>query len=802
MKILTLFLVLLTAGLSAQEYSLSLKVLDLANDVPLAFVSVQISPGNTGGLTDQKGEVTLRAKKGSYLLRASYTGYAPFEQEIVLGADLEATLRLEVMAEQLQTVVVTDRDARLRLERPRMGVERLSAQTIESIPTVLGERDVLRSLQLLPGVSSAGEASNGISVRGGTIDQNLILLDGAPVFTPTHLFGLFTIFTPDAVGAVDLYRGNVPARYGGRVASVLDVTTKTPSTEQTEIKGGIGLVSSNLSIETPLDREKRLGLLVAARGGFNDFIFPLVDRLKNTKSRFADVTLKLRYRAGESDFLTLTGFYSQDFYQVDLLNNFAGIAATANQYAYLTLNGGLEWLHFFNDRLSFNLGINRADYQPELRFPQEDGTEINFSSGIEYNTLRGLFTLEGESHQLVGGVQADLYDVEAGSLDPGGSGNVVPVELENERGGELALFVEDEWKASERLTVGGGLRWVNYRQFGPTELRRYQPGEETTSANLLETISIGSGETVQEYSGLEPRLGLSYRFGKQTSMKASYARSRQYLQNIFNSTTPLPTSRWKVSDPNVVPQTADLVSFGLSHLTRNENYSFQLETYYRNIDELLEYRPGADFFLNPAVETDLIRGDGRAYGIELTVRRRTGRLTGEFNYAYSRVENRVEGTDFSDRINRGEWYPGYFDQPHTFSTNLTLDEGRTHELGFNLVIQSNRPYSVPNGFVEIAGTPVPLFLERNNDRLPLYHRLDFSWTIHNFKRKKQKWTADWVFTVYNIYGRDNAYNIFFQPRDEGTPDLGIFSGSPFAAYRLSIFGAPILSLAYKFTFLP
>ena len=303
-----ILLLLLPLSAIAQTYELQLTVVDVADDSPLAFVGVQLTPGTTGGQTGEDGTIVLRANRGSYTLRASYTGYAPFEQEILLREDMVATLRLEATSAQLQTVTITDRADQLALSRPVMGVERLTAGDIESIPTVLGERDVLRSLQLRAGVSSAGEASNGISVRGGTIDQNLLLYDGAPVFTPTHLFGLFSVFTPDAVGGVDLYRGNIPARFGGRVASVLDVQSKVPTTERTEIRGGIGIVSSHLAIETPLDKEKKLSLLLAGRGGFNDFVFPIVKRLKNTESRFADATLKLRYQPGDNDIVTPVGF--------------------------------------------------------------------------------------------------------------------------------------------------------------------------------------------------------------------------------------------------------------------------------------------------------------------------------------------------------------------------------------------------------------------------------------------------------------------------------------------------------------
>lgn len=799
-QLLLLFLLSLCTSGRAQTYELSVVIEDGTTHERLAFVSLQLDPGGAGGTSNDDGKISFKLRPGKYTLRASYTGYADYERTFNMAADRSLRISLEAGA-TLETVTVTDQDDRLALSRPQMGVERLTAAELESIPSVLGERDVLRSLQLMPGVTSAGEASNGISVRGGTIDQNLLLLDGAPVFTPTHLFGLFTVFTPDAVGGIDLYRGNIPARFGGRVSSVVDVQSRVPSATAPIIKGGIGLVSSHLSLETPLG--EKWSILAAGRGGFNDFTFNLIKRLKGTRSRFGDATVKLRYRPGTKDLFTFSGFYAGDFYQVDLLTSFGGLAATANQYSYLTLNGGVEWVRLLSDKLSLKTQFTNAHFAPELRFPQFDGSLVIFASGIDQQTARTSISRSDDAkHRWTAGLQYDRYALKPGKLDPGGNPGILETNLEREQGHELSAYLEDEWEASERLTIGAGLRYTHYQRLGPGEQRQYAPGEEITEDNLIETAFVSKSGGMFTYGGFEPRLGLSYELSDNTSLKASYARSRQYLQNIFNATTPLPTSRWKVADNNIGPQTADLVSLGLSHVTKSGDYSFRLETYYRRLQDLLEYKPGADFFLNPAVETDLLRGKGRAYGLEFTASRRTGRFRGEVNYAYSRVENQVAGDDFGTRINRGEWYPGYFDQPHTFSANFTLDEGKTHELGFNLVIQSNRPYTAPNGFVEINGIDVPLFLERNNDRLPVYHRLDFSWTIHNIKRKQKAWTGDWVFTVYNVYGRDNAYNIFFQPRDAGTPPLGIFGGSPFAAYRLSVFGAPILSLSYKFTFLP
>ena len=801
--LLGLFFLLFGGDVIAQEVRFKLTLTDASTGQVLPFVPVQLTPGNHQGYTDEAGKIEFIVLPGRYRLRASFTGFEDFEEAVDLREDAEGTLGMTPAAETLTTVVVTDQDARSQLDRAVMGVERLSARALESIPAILGERDVLKSLQLLPGVTSAGEASNGISVRGGTIDQNLLLLDGAPVFTPTHLFGLFTIFTPDAVGGVDLYRGNVPARFGGRAAAVVDVQSKTPNREATEIKGGIGLVASHLSIDTPLDRSGKLSVLAAVRGGLNDFAFAAIRRLRGTKSRFGDALLKLRYQPSERDILTLSGFWAGDFYQVDLLSQFAGVPATANQYAYLTANGSLAWNRSLNDQLNLEARLTQARFRPELRFPQLDNSLIIFGSGIDQTGGElGLRLRSGEEGRLYVGVDAKRYVLRPGRLDPGPNVSVAPVDLVRENGEELALVADYEGAVGKRLRFSAGLRYNRYRQIGPVELRNYVVGAELIGSNLESVTPVAAGNTAATYAGLAPRLGLSYRLSTTTSLKASYARTYQYLQNIYNATSPLPTSRWKVADNNVGPQRADLVAAGISWLAASGAFSLRAEGYYRQLTDLLEYKPGADFFLTAAVETDLLRGQGRAYGLELTAERRLGRLTGVLNYAYGRTENRVSGPTPRTRINRGAWYPGYFDQPHTFAANLTLDEGRTHELGFNLVVQSNRPYTIPNGFVEVNEVAVPLFLERNNARLPLYHRLDFSWTIHNIKRRKKAWTGDWVFTVYNVYGRNNAYNIFYQPRDANTPQLGIFSRSPFASYRLSIFGAPVLSLAYKFTFLP
>jgi hypothetical protein len=781
-------------------HRVEVSVIDAETELPLPYVNVQVANSAQGGMTDEDGRYAFTFPEGRITILVSAVGYEGFKRTLLLNRPQDIAVILQPTASVLETVTVSSDDASERLDRPIMGVERLSIREIEILPVALGEVDVFRGLQLVGGVSSAGEASNGLSIRGGTIDQNLVLLDGAPVFTPTHLFGLFSVFTPDAVGSVDLYRANIPARFGGRVSSVVDVRSRNPVSDRFRLQGGIGLVSSRLSVETPLTRDKRLKVLASVRVGLNDFALRAFERLKNTRSKFGDGTIKLRYTADENTIFTFSGFYSRDVYEVNLLNQFSGITASTNRYDYATLNGTAEWLQLFSERTSLQTRLVHSLHTPDVVFPEVDSpAEIRYSSRIRYLSAQSQLDHRTDSgHGLTGGLQLIRYDILPGQLDPDGSPNVIPVRLEEEQAAELSAYLEDEWSPWPALTLSAGLRYTRYLQLGPGQQRIYPEGEELFPGSFSATTEFGSG-AMQAYGGFEPRLGLSYALGDRTNLKAAYALNRQFLQNIFNSTTPLPSSRWKVADNNIRPQRSQLYSLGMYQLLGQGGYELSLEGYYRSIDNLLEYKPGAEFFLNPTVEVDLLQGRGKTYGAEFSVKKTRGSTTGQINYTYARALNRVAGNSIRTSINQGEWYRGYFDQPHTFNGSLTYDDGRTHRISLNLVIQSNRPYSIPNGFLRLDELVVPIFLERNNARLPTYHRLDFSWTIHNGSMKRRRWVGDWTLTFYNLYGRDNAYNIYYQPRLTGG-DADVFGSSPLGSYRLSIFAAPIVSLGYSFKF--
>ena len=780
----------------AQQYKLSILVRDGSSAEPLPLANVQVDPGAKGGTTDENGRMSLALPAGYYTVVGTYVGYQDDTVRVRLFKDQSITLGLLSQEYLLEGVTVTGYDARENIERPQMGLQHLSTKQITVLPTAIGEVDVLRSLTMLPGIGSAGEASNGLSVRGGSLDQNLVLLDHAPIFNPTHLFGLFSVFTPEAVGGIDVFRANMPARFGGRIASVVDVRMRSPDAPRFNLNGGIGLVSSRIGIETPLIKNK-LSVVAAGRASFNEFLFPLIKRLKNTRANFQDATVKFKYQLNERNLLTLTGFYSKDFYQVDIVSTFNNITSNQNQYDYYTLNGTLSWLKALENGGSLKTNFVRSEYQPKILFPLETGPAIIYSSGIRYYSADTEYDRKiNENWTVSTGAQAMHYNLQPGALDPGGATGLAAATLPNEKSIELSAFGETEWTPNEKLTLSAGLRYSQYLQIGPIEVANYsdEVKEEITG---FETIS--AGKVAQTYGGPEPRVGLRYQVSETSSIKASYALTRQYLQNIYNSTTPLPTSRWKASDRHIRPQVGQSYSLGYYQNLKEGKVEFSIEGYFRHIENILDYKSGADFFLERFVEQDVLQGTGRTYGVELSFTKPTGRVNGWLNYTYSRSFNLVLADALRNRINNNEWYPSNFDRPHVLNATVNLEPNQFNVFSFNFTMQSGRPYTAANWSFKLDEIYVPIFIERNNARLPMYHRLDFSWRVHNITtREGKRWVGDWIFTIYNILGRKNAFNKYYGPNPG---NLGyIFGESRLGAYQLSIFGTPLVSLGYNFTF--
>lgn len=783
--------------LVAQDQILSFVILNEETGIPLDNAQIAITPCNCGGVTNASGRFSINLSPGRYQATVSYVGFASQTLEIDLKTSGIINVKLRPQEEQLSEVIVRAKRVLENVETPQMGALQLEAKDLKKIPAAIGEFDVLRGMTLVAGVNNAGEVSNGLSVRGGSLDQNLLLYDYAPVFNPTHLFGLFSVFTPDAVSTVELYRANIPARYGGRTTSVLDVKVKNPYVDKFKLSGGIGIVSSRLMLETPLIKDK-LMLSFGGRAGFTDFLLPLFsERLKNTKANFYDSTMKLLFLPTDNDQISFTGFYTKDFYQLDLISKVENINAENNQYDFRTLNGTLNWTHTFSNDANLRTLLVASDYVPKTIFPERDNdNDIEFTSRINYLSFVTEFSniINDEVDYYVGG-QVNKYRIEPGNLDPGSGNSIVPVDLAEENSYVFAGFGNVNWQVTKKLEVSTGLRFNHFVFVGP-----YTQGFfDEISGELINTRVFEKGAGVKTYNGLEPRLGLNLKLSENTSLKGSYARLNQYLQNVYNTTTPLPTSRWKTTDPNIVPQTSD--AFGLGLYTNIADNSIELgaEGYYRLSENNLTYKPGADFFLQEFLERDIVQAEGKAYGVELSFRKPRGKFNGWFNYTWSRSFLRSQNERLADRVNNNEWYPSDFDRPHVFNGTVNFEGDAYNTWSFNFTAQTGRPYTVANSVFALEDIDVPIFLERNNARLRPYHRLDFSWKIRYSKNPERRWKGDWTFTIYNVYGRRNPFNLYYSQR-QGAQDSEVFLDSPLGTYELSVLNSPLFAVTYNFVF--
>lgn len=782
---------------SAQEYTLSLQIRDVLTGLPLESAEVLLQPCACGGITNASGRFSIDLPEDTYTMTINYIGYKSDTRTLRMNRSQKMVIELEEEQEQLSEVIVRAKKINANLELPQMGAVQLQTQVLKKIPSGLGEVDVLRGMTLLAGVNNAGELSNGLSVRGGALDQNLILLDYAPVFNPTHLFGLFSVFTPDVLGSVDLYRANIPARYGGRITSVLDLKVRNPYVDKFKLSGGLGLVSSRLTMETPIVKDK-LMVTLGGRAGLTDFLLPLVsERLENSRAKFYDGTLKLLYLPTEKDQVTFTGFYSKDFYQLDLITRVENINAETNQYDFQTLNGTVNWRHSFNEESNLRTFLVLSDYSPKILLPEVDNdNKIEFRSKINYLSLVSEFSKElDDDLNYYLGVQANRYRISPGELLPGTATNIAPVELATENSYELSAYGNINFSPVEDVSLSAGLRFNHYVLVGPYSQATF---DEDTGA-LLNTEVFEDGAGVKTYNGLEPRVGASIKLNERTSIKASYARLNQYLQNVYNSTTPLPTSRWKTADPNIKPQISDSYGFGLYKNLGDNAYEIGLEGYYRSTQNNLTYKPGADFFLEEFLERDVVQGEGRAYGIELSVRKPVGKVNGWFNYTWARSLLRVQNEKLADRINNNEWFPSDFDRPHVVNATVNFEGDKFNTWSFNFTGQTGRPYTVANSVFRLENIDVPIFIERNNARLRPYHRLDFSWKVKYGKKLNRRWVGDWTFTIYNVYSRRNPFNLYYTQRQEGV-DSDVFLGSPLGTYELSVMNSPLFALTYNFVF--
>jgi len=785
----------LLAGLSARAQGLKITgtVKDSATNAPLpgATIVVDYRKNLSTDKVDEKGNFSIELPIDDHVITIRHVGYETSRTFIKSGVQkLNLNVLLAPTSSQLEEVIVTSKGYDQTIRQPILGSLQINIKTLEKLPSAFGELDILRSLQMLPGVSSVGEASNGVNIRGGTTDQTLILLDDTPIFNPTHMFGLFSVIPPNTVNSLDLYKGNVPARFGGRIASVLDIATKNPSLDKFRISGGISLISNRLMVDVPVIKGK-LGIYVAGRGAFNDFILPKLDkRLNNIRAKFGELSAKSFYRVNEKNTVTVMGYYSNDFFKTDLLTNLPNVVGTDTYYKHLTTNAMVRWLHVISPRLNLQTSVIYAQYSPEIG-TKEKATEnvVRLESSVLQKQGKSNLNYQSETHKIETGLIGTRYEIRPGTLEPGMSSSVNYITTPTEKANELAWYLDDEIKITPALAMSFGLRYSYFMAVGKSTIRNYISGQPRDDFSVIDSTTYGVGKISKSYGGLEPRLGLSYLLNDQISLKFGYNLMRQYIQVVSNTATPIPTSRWKTSDTHIKPQISNLFTAGIYKTFTDNIYEMTVEGYYRLSNNMIDYKPGADFLLQKYPETQLIQGKNKSYGVEVMLSKKKGQMKGWANYTFARSLNKTDQGTLIELVNRGDWYAANYDKPHNFNASMDITVDSHNSFGFTFAYSTGRPYSEPIGFINYQNNIYPFYDRRNNKRIPDYHRLDFAWNIYNPSMKNRRWQGHWTFSVYNLYARKNAYSVFFKTENTVTK-----------SYQLNIFAAPIVTVAYNFVF--
>ncbi len=792
-------LCLLPVVLAAQEKAvLSGYVKDATTGEDLIGASIAVDNPKTGTVTNVYGFYSLFLPEGTYEIDFQYIGYQRVRKQVVLKGDQSLDVELQPITTQLEAAEVTAEKIDANVKSIEMSVAKLDVKEIEKVPQLLGETDIIRTLTLLPGVSTVGEGSNGFNVRGGGADQNLILLDEAPVYNSSHLFGFFSIFNADAVKDVKLYKGGIPAQYGGRLSSVVDVRQKEGNTKNFAAQGGIGLLSSRLLVEGPIVKDEA-SFMVAARRSYADVFLALSSdpAINQNTLYFYDLNTKLNWRVGEKDRLFLSGYFGRDVFGIDNLFGFDWGNGT----------GSLRWNHLFSKKLFANFTAIYSDYTYSIGSDDEENENSNF------NLLSRIqdFHLEGEFNYYINpdnridfGFEAIYYRFSPGRVEAGFLED--PLELEKEYALEPSLYISQELKLGQRTTVQYGLRYSSFYKLGAKTVYQYANPELPLTEEVIDSTVYGRGEVVAGFDGLqglEPRLAINYLINENVSLKASYNRTRQYIQLISNTTTPTPVDLYRPAGEYIQPATVNQVALGYFQNFNDNMYEASVEVYYKDLDNIVDYRDGADLIFNENIETEILRGGiGRAYGLEFLLRKRTGRLTGWLGYTLSRSERKLDGPSAAQDINLGDWYLANFDKPHDFSLVANYALTKKWDIGGIFVYQTGRPFTLPEGKYQFEEFTIPIYTKRNNGRITDYYRVDVSATYSPERKPNKRFYSSWSFGIYNLLARRNAYSIFFQPVANGQDITEAQENSFYdtQAVRLAIFGTMIPSVTWNFNF--
>jgi hypothetical protein len=748
---------------------------------PLSGASILLEGTKIGAVTDQYGYYSLSVPKGRITLSIQNMGSYDTRRQVMVYREGRLNIDLQPKITSLKNVVVSTEKSNI-VRNMQMGVQRIDIKTIKQVPVVFGESDILRVVMTLPGVKTVGEASTGLNVRGGSADQNLILFNDATIYNPSHFFGLFSAFNPEIVKDIQLFKSGIPSKYGGRLSSVLEVNSREGNKKEFTGSAGIGILTSRFNLEGPISKEKT-SFIVGARTTYANWLLKLLpNEYKRSRAHFYDVNLGITHEINKKNTLYFTGYMSQD--QFNLNNDTA--------YRYGNQNLSLKWKHTFNNKWYSTLsgGMDRYWYNISSEANPVTAYRLSFAVEQYYLKLHTNFYVSPK-HTMEFGINNLLYKTDPGKYIPLSDKSLtIPDEMQQEHAMENAVYLSDKFTVSPVFSIEGALRYALYSYLGAQTINNYLPGVPRTESTRTGTSAYESGKLIKSYNSPEIRATMRYIVDANTSIKAGYNRQSQFIHSISNTAAIAPTDIWKLSDPNIKPQSGDQYSLGLYRNFKENTIETSLEVYYKSMKDLLDYKSGAVLILNHHLETDVVSTRAKAYGLELLIKKNTGKINGWFSYTYSRVKLQMNDTTQGALINNGNYYPANYDKPHDATLVGNFRISHRYSVSLNTTYSTGRPITLPIGMFYLNGAQRTIYSDRNEYRIPDYFRMDVSMNIDGNHKVHQRFHNSFTFGVYNLTGKKNPYSVYYT-----TANNGVVNG-----YKLSIFGTVIPYLNYNVKF--
>ena len=747
---------------------------------PVTGVTVFVQKLMAGTVSNEFGFYSLGLPRGLHTLQFSFVGMREKNLNMNLNGSGELNVEMNSMLIPLKETVVSAK-RNMTLKRFEVGAEKINISSFRLLPTSMGESDIIKSVLLIPGVQSVGEGSAGFNVRGGTADQNLILLYGAPVYNTSHFFGFFSAVNSDIIKDVTLYKGGIPGRYGGRISSVLDIETAEGNKKEFSGNAGISPITTHLMLEGPVIKDT-LSYILTGRTTYSNWIFGLIQNpaLQRSRASFYDMNAKVTYDINKKNKIDFSSYFSHDSFRFN----------SDSVYRYDNKIFALKWRHFFSTRLFMSLSVNNSNYKYNISSQKLTPGSFSLSHKMNSTGFRADFNWFLNKNEINFGTDINRYNVLPGQYSPpNDSSIVVPRSIERENAWDGALYFEDKVTLNDFLSVSAGLRFSSYFALGPSKVMIYSPGFPKSRATITDTVKFRKNEISENYSGPELRLSLNFRFSDRNSVKLNYNRTRQYLHLLSNSTSISPTDTWKLSGYYLRPQVGDQVGLGFYQMLFNNGIETSAELYYKKLTDMVDFKGGADLVMNASIVEDLVNVNGKAYGMELMFRKSEGKLRYSVGYTYSRTFIRSSSNYSDEVINGGKWFPANFDKPNDLIITFNYLLSRRFSFSTNYTYSTGRPITFPVATYIMYENILVHYSERNRYRLPDYSRLDLSFKLSGNLKLKRLGRPNWTFSVYNLLGRQNVYSIYFMK------DGDIYKG-----YKLSVFGQAIPSVTFNFDF--